>query len=410
MRLIVVAVLAWLWPVLAMAAPTPEAITGLVERHLGRGGVPGAQVMVVQSGRALYGKAFGGCGLGGAMTLDRPMPVGDLVHPMTAAAALKLDATGRLDLDAPTRQDPLRPGQTPRDFLNAPAAAPGALGSALAQAAGRAPAVILAEELFRPLGMAAAGAVDGRIGGCGHQPAFGVGFPRPETDPAGVAASAEDLARFAWSLNAARSHQGLTPNVLWDGPDGWSNGWRRSHWNGEPVFWREGRTRGFSSVVAILPQRELSVVVMTNQGPGLRQDPTLGLVRALVAQQQGLKPRAPEFPWERLLRFVLLVAVLVVVVRTADLTWEAREQGRRPGPLGLFGALAFLGAPWALAWALAAQLGVDLGRVWDLAPDVPAALVLLCLSGAALSLFGRPLRRRAARPLRQPLTLEGVSV
>lgn len=416
MRLWVLSVLACLWPAMATAAPvaappTPEAVTALVRDHLNRSGTPGAQVMVVQGGRSLYAQAFGGCGLR-PMTLNDPLPLGALSQPMLGAAALRLDAAGRADLDKPA------PGlmEAPRQALSRPAYDPTPIAASISASAGKPFPLATVDELFKPLGMTSSAALPGLARACGTQPAFGIALPWFEgARSAGpLSASGEDVARFAWAVTAARSASGLLPNMLWDGPDGFHNGWRRTHWHGEPVFWREGETEGFSSGVAILPQRDLAVVVLTNQGAGLKQHPTTNLLRALVAQQQGLNPPAPEFPWERLLRLVLGLAVLAVALRAADLVWKALEKKQKPGALGFAGAFIFLAAPWAFAWLLADRMGVPPALVWSRAPDAVIAVVLFCLSGAALALYGRPVTQTARKTAREtrpaPMFLEGHSV
>ena len=112
-RLWVLGMLAWAAPALATAAPVagppaPETVTALVRDHLNRAGTPGAQVMVVQGGRSLYARAFGSCGLR-PMTLSDPLPLGGISQPMLGAAALRLDAAGRADLDKPAPTPDLAP-------------------------------------------------------------------------------------------------------------------------------------------------------------------------------------------------------------------------------------------------------------------------------------------------------------
>ena len=261
-------------------------------------------------------------------TVRTPYPLASVTKPVVATAALALAEVGRLDLDAPaldalgwTSPDPAD-GYTVRQLLTHTSGLPtyaaigwgedaapfgqrfaqygivaqppgsvyeysnlgyGMLGEVVAHAADQPLDDALADLVLRPLGMDDAALVVGATApadGAARYGSDGAALPAVDNDTPGAGnlwASARDLARFAaFHLSdepspvlssrgraAMRDPGAAVPTSLYGGAR-YGLGWYVRSETGEPIVWHEGEMPGASALVALLPERDLAVVVLVN--------------------------------------------------------------------------------------------------------------------------------------------------
>ncbi|MDX2128328.1 MAG: serine hydrolase domain-containing protein [Chloroherpetonaceae bacterium] len=155
------------------------------------------------------------------------------------------------------------------------------LGEALVRRTGKSYEVLLQERIFQPLGMTQSttkrDAIEGKLvkginlfGGEATNWDFAVSAPA-----GAILSSVKDLSRLV------QAALGLTPTALIEILDqsrretfrvnessgvgyGWQIAYRKS---GEPIYWHNGATGGYTSALAINPGRNSGVVVLSNVNP-----------------------------------------------------------------------------------------------------------------------------------------------
>jgi CubicO group peptidase (beta-lactamase class C family) len=283
-------------------------------------GLKRVAVAVVRGGRAEWTAALGGSG---AFDASASFPLNELTGVFTAVAALRLEARGKLRLDAPVADlDPSFPG--PRTVLarhllsHTSEESPGTtfhfesgefarLGPILASASGKRLAALLEEEVFGPAGLAAT---------------------RPASDgltaATGLASSVRDLARLEAALQGDRllapdalrrmTSPTFTPGGFLPYGLGWFVTWSAD----ERMIWAFGESPEASALFFRLPDRGLALILLAD-GPGLTSPFHLALANPL---------RSP-FVLAFLGRFVplgeearRLVAIDALVDRALALQWK----------------------------------------------------------------------------------------
>jgi len=280
--------------------------------------LPGAAVVVLRGGEVVHSKAYGLADIerGIPNTTRTPLRLASVTKSFTALAVLQLVEDGRLRLDDPLERH--LPGWTGGeritirhllthtagmpDFVSLEAArtmprdaAPGerlnysnvgysVLGRIVESVAGRSLEDQLRERIFAPLGMADTGvdrrAAAGDRRGAGYL--FGPeGRPVPAEyadtsgDPAagGLSSTAEDMTRWVRALIGGRIvspstfAQAATPVTLADGRTGaYGYGFMLVPYRGLREVGHGGDISGFNSYVALYPDVDLAVVVLSNVG------------------------------------------------------------------------------------------------------------------------------------------------
>jgi CubicO group peptidase (beta-lactamase class C family) len=312
---------------------------------------------VVRDGRAEWTAALGG---GGAFDASASFPLNELTETFTAVAALRLEARGKLRLDAPVADlDPSFPG--PRTVLvrhllsHTSEESPGTvfhfesgefarLTGILAAVAGRSFAALLEEEVLGPASL-------------------GATRPTPNLSAAtGLTSNVRDLARFEAALLGDRlvppdalrrmTSPTFTPGGFLPYGLGWFVTWSAN----ERMIWAFGESAEASALFFRLPDRGLALILLA-EGPGLARP--FHLSRA--------NPLRSPFVLAFLRRFVplgeearRLVAIDALIDRALALQWK-----RDPGAAAAFrAALAsrgtFAAADPALLAALAGTNETDL--------------------------------------------------
>ena len=279
-------------------------------------GVPSIAYAVADHGRIVYEGAVGGT------TPDTPYPLASVTKPLVATAVMKLVQQGVIDLDQPAHRyapDWIPPSHTytVRQLLNHTSGLPtyatirwsgepspphdlaamfqrygfaayppglvseysnlgyGLLGHIIAVQSGQSLASYLDAQVFRPLGMRHTTMIEsgGAPPGAAHKYDL-EGKPLPDTfnDTPGagnVYASADDLARFG--MYALRNEQAMysyvEPGALYPyyNSSKYGLGWYfRTTANGTRVVWHEGGMPGASSIVLLLPDRDIVAAVLIN--------------------------------------------------------------------------------------------------------------------------------------------------
>ena len=336
------------------AAPAPPtarleaAIDALFEPVRGKD-LPGAALVVMRHGEVVYAKAHGlaNVELGVANTLGTKLRLASVTKSFTALAVLQLVEQGRLGLDDPlakyvpdfrggdriTLRHLLSHSSGIPDFVGFDEAkslplefAPGerlnysntgyvALGRVLAAVTGKSYEEHLRAALFEPLGMADTGCdrretiETARASGYLFTPGL-VNAAHTDTtaDPAagGLYSTAEDMLRFARALESGRivaastREAAFTPVALAGGRRGaYGFGFMLTRYRGLREVGHGGDISGFNAYVALYPEVELTVIVLSNVGmwaPGplpKAADVTHRIVDLVAAERLG-----PEHPTE----------------------------------------------------------------------------------------------------------------
>ena len=370
-RLPLLLILKALWLAPPCPAATPDQVAAIdrifAEAYPSSG--PGAAVLVVQDGRNVLRKGYGlaEIELGVPISPDLVFRVGSVTKEFTSACILKLAEDGRLALDDPIRKylpdfptggrrvtieellthtsgihsytdmpawrDRMREdwtlAQLEAFFRDAPFDfEPGTkwhydnsgyvlLGAILEKVTGKPYADVVADMIFRPLGMSAtrygsdSPIIPGRVAGYQKTPAGVVNAPfLSMTQPYAAGAlvsTVDDLARWHAALDAGRVLKPETLRRMWTParlPDGtetrYGYGWIVWRWNGHAVVEHGGGINGFQSANMRLPDDRIYVAVLSNCG-GCVDPRTLALRAAttLVGKPYGERPAVAVAP-ERL--------------------------------------------------------------------------------------------------------------
>ena len=350
--------------------------------------LPGAAVVVLRRGEAVYAKAHGMANveLGVANTVRTRMRLASVTKSFTALAVLRLAEQGRLGLDDPlTKYLPdFREGDriTLRHLLSHTAGipdfvafeeakggplefAPGerlnysntgyvALGRVLSVVTGRSYEEHLREAILEPLGMDDTGCdrresvLKNRAAGYLFSPGLvNAEYSDTSSDPAagGLHSTAEDMTRWVRALQkgeilpSGTLERVFAPTPLAGGRQGaYGHGFMVSRYRGLREIGHGGDISGFNSYFALYPEAELAVVVLSNVGmwaPGpvpKGADVAHRVVEVLAGHQLG-----PEYPPEAAVeaatldRYVgryLVEAPPPVVAVMGDVLEIAREGGR----------------------------------------------------------------------------------
>jgi len=197
----------------------------------------------------------------------------------------------------------------------------GVLDYVVERVSGRSYAQFMAEEVFRPLGMAQAS-----IGARGDQAisygADGVGYPPYGFDHPGASAafaSVEDLLKFGQShlgfgtqiLNSSTRREMQRPTASSGGTTGYGVGWAsNSDFFGIRTVSHSGGMSGVNTVLTLVPEHDLAIAILVN---GQSQLPFRGVENALAAlipafaerlaaerQKEPVEPIREEVPTELL--------------------------------------------------------------------------------------------------------------
>ncbi len=246
----------------------------------------------------------------GPVDVETPFRVASITKWFTAslaAVALDLDPDVRRFLSHTAGYRPEAPVELPqecRGLWSYSNAGFWAAGEAVEAATGSTFSDAMRDRILEPLGLAAttfeepAGAAEGHLqeGETGHRPAGSLAYPVSRRPSGGLWSTVGDLLRFA-------AHQLGGPGPLSDvqlgalrEPQAEALGaayclgcWRRRLSGDRIAYDHEGSVGGFQSILLVVPEEELTLVVLTNSWRGS------GLIRRVV-QDLGLVPAREEVP------------------------------------------------------------------------------------------------------------------
>lgn len=432
-----------------------------------RQGYAGFSVAAIADGSVLYVDGFGLDGSGAAIGPGTRLYAPAAAKSLTALAAFSLVRDRRLGLDLSVRDylpwfdyagskgDP-----TIRDLIShtsgvadsafddahpdapdlesaarslagaIPASAPGAsfhyidtdyqaLALVMEAVAGKDYASILSERVFRPLGMVASSARPSEPLPRGTASFFAIALPRSAPTsafgaPSGyVVTTASDMGQYlAFLLGPEKFKRGpvtaravgtLFDPLVPDAPYGYGFFLGQGEWG--KFAYHDGSLDGFSSRLALWPEKRTGVAVLAAEGSLLQSLVSLpslteGARRIIL---DGSAPRS--FPLGRL--YILLAVVAVVHLFAlalhagGALRWakEVRDRGEALGSAGPYRFASFrcwlgLAARAAIALSCPAAVGLAFGRAvsWPILFELEPGLAAWCLSAC---MFG--FLRNAAR-------------
>ncbi|GAB2586962.1 hypothetical protein Aab01nite_50830 [Paractinoplanes abujensis] len=423
----------------ALVPAPPSGIEDYLRREQAGLRIPGLAYAVVSPHGVIEQGAWG-------VGTGTPFLIGSVSKPITAQAVMRLVESGRVDLDDPVRRhvpwfdladddaaaritvrhllthtsglaqwasrtdrfdnsadglarsvrdlagvEPARPPGTAHEYSDANYMV---LGALVETVSGKPYGEFLRSEIFQPLGMTHAAATEAdaeRVGlPAGHR--YWFGHPRPFDrgyDTSGVpygyvAASLDDMARFA------RDHLGGRHSEMHTGQTagGYGLGWRDTRTDGTRTVWHAGATPGFFAHVVLLPDADLAVVVLADSYSLARDGALtgLGFNVARMIQGKAVQPAGGD----PLFGLTLLVLVVVAVLLVALLVRPVASVLAVVGCLGLAGAVT-LGLP--------VLLGGDLGLALLWAPDLGWAAVVVAILAilAAARIAHHRVRRAVSR-------------
>jgi serine-type D-Ala-D-Ala carboxypeptidase/endopeptidase len=248
------------------------------------------------------------------------------------------------------------------------------LGQLLAESVGTAYETLVEERLLRPLGMAETRFTRGALDDSRLQrPHRENGRPASNWrldayNPAGgLVSNMTDMARFldaviagehpaiAKSLQVARHDE--------DGQARMGLGWIISEMGGETVYWHNGRTGGYSSFLAWMPESGRALIMLSNASHPI--DP---MARALLLGEEEPPAENPGMVSMGFFLFLLILAPITLMGRRHELQQSVSGDAKRPK-----GWLNGLGS-----WMTAAFI---LGVAWLNGPWQALPPILLWLSG-----------------------------
>ncbi len=465
----------------------PERYTDLgsyfrVERA--RQALSGLAVAVVSNGSLIYVDAFGHDGSGRSLGPNSQLFVGAAARTLAGVAAASLVRDGRLDIDAPVRKylpwfgfaggsglevtarhllshtsgvtesgfDDAHDSASDltaavRSLLEAvPVAPPGAefhlintdyqaLGLVMEKVSGERYSDLIADLVFKPLGMSGSTARSEDLRKAipqGNGSFFGMSLQRAQTQrPFGapsayIVSTASDLGVYLAFLAAperqrrpplpqrsvTRLFEPLVPGIAY----GW--GWSLQEDKGLRSGSSDGPLDGFSSRIVVWPQERNGVAIAATQNSLLQS--SLSLPALAAGARRIIRDGATDrpFPLGRLYILLAVIAAVHILVLSAQtggaLRWAKDIKGRAdavgaPGPIRFAMARSVLGlALRCVVFALApAALGLALhrGLSWNMAfalePGIAAWFTSACFFGS-LRNVARLAWLRGARSIRRP--------
>ena len=201
----------------------------------------------------------------------------------TSGLGLEVDAASLSQLESPTLADAVRQlAEAPLDFEPGTAFSYSnggyvILGHIVEQVAGQPYADFLQENIFEPLGMADSGfdAADPAGLATGYISDYEIAnldFVRFGLPAGAMISTVEDMQRWARALqseelvSAATLEQIFTPHIVAD-PDSaedYGYGWVLEEMYGRPAVWHGGGLNGFTSVIMLFPEDDLSLIILSN--------------------------------------------------------------------------------------------------------------------------------------------------
>ncbi len=384
---------------------------------------------------------------GGAFTTSSAVYIGSTTKTMTALGVLQLAEAGKIDLDRPVldylpsldfppgepagalttrhllthagglprmaafqrrvqqegRLDRVRFFADPGDRVEYSSLNFLLLGQLIETVSGQAYGAYMAEHVFGPLGMAAttvdrdAAATEGLAQG--HTYVFGWPVARSEPTyaermiPTGyVLTTAEDLGRYLSALLAASQGAGtaaVSPGVASlmatprTGDLGVSHGWGITRLGGERALYHAGMTPGFHALLAVMPDVDRAVAVVSTRNAGPFLDAPRALLDGVIEITMD-REAPPYFPWERSIRLGILVLLVGDLIRPFRLAAQWRALGR---PRAMAHTVPVIGRVlFDITLAVAIPLWIVLGLAklpiqdfLEFYPDLGVALILFPL-------------------------------
>lgn len=161
--------------------------------------------------------------------------------------------------------------------------------------------------------------------------------------------------------------------------------------DGTEMRWHSGAVPGFFTHIALIPDRDLALVLVANRYGELEADRFASAARALVAAQLGLDSPTDIARGPGLYEMVLVAACITVAALAFCFVRALRFRsgaGRRVWP----GILACLGSGAALYFGIPIIAGAPVSVIGRWAPDI-ALLLWIALAGLALITAALTLRR-----------------
>jgi hypothetical protein len=246
----------------------------------------------------------------------------------------------------------------------------------------------MAEHVYRPLGLAALGTDVASARGAtvvqGHGYLFG--WPTA-TDIDGA-----DALPAPTHLAASPSELGRVLSVLLrEGRYGDDFAWKSFAVDGTQGWYREGVSRGFRALVAVLPEADLGIVVLASRAGGPGPEAASELLRGVAARAIGL-PGRPYVPWERFLHVALLILLTIAIAQPIRWyrRWKAMGRPRATAHTTPIVGRLVVELTLAAAVPLVIVLGVEKTSIIDLLrhhPDVAIAVIVLPLTTIPTSVW-----------------------
>ena len=436
--------------------PDLDAIEEHVRRTLERDRVPGAAIAIVRRSQVLFLQGFGEDGRGRPVHEDTCFVIGSMSKAFTALVATRLIEAGRLALDSPvgatlselsdmggsvwhditlrkllthTSGVPTRTPDLPPDAslahhievladveLNDPSAARHAYSSAnyllaarmLETVSGTSFDILLADQVFTPLGIEQSRARHEECRSTGHQ--YWLVWPRPADHPlepgrlatAGITVSVSDMAKFlqfqlgdgTWGEETVLSAAGLAE--MHDGTaqgDGFTYGlgWRNADLAGVRTVQHGGVLPGFRGKMILLPEQDAAVVVLTNASSVLPlpiQPTSHRLANDIALHLAGGPLGLPKLGYRTWL--ILFWSGLGLVLLHQSVTFVRIVMGRDPARHPLRSAAADIVMVLAVVLALPWAIGLSLRSIVVQTPDLTlwlAAMSTMAVCAAIIRVF-----------------------
>ena len=166
--------------------------------------------------------------------------------------------------------------------------------------------------------------------------------------------------------------------------DGLAGRWNPVRGVAEPAWYREGVSPGFHAVVAVMPQQDVGVVILTNRAGGPGPSAALALMSGVVDHVAGQTPRR-YVPWERILRMVLFLLVVASILRPFlwYRRWKAMGQPTATAHTPII--ITLLAGELALAvalplWVILGATQMSIAGLLRLHPDLGVAVIIFPIS------------------------------